>query len=409
MGPRRKTGPDAAAPQLPDHYAALGVPKTADDRAIRAAYRRRVLQTHPDKDGGSADAFHAVTAAFEALSQPESRAAYDEQLQAGQKAQKKQRPATPSPKERALAELEAHMRAKPREERRSALAALPKAVADALLGWMSRPKEEGEAASGGASQSASSSLGRTRRKEGSTGINKAGSRSNLYQVTCYCLNMTITSRTVETLERAIVFNMAMLFIRRELTKLAERSDPLESLAAGRFREIVETACQAASSCGGEDATGADGVKLTPEELGLTFRPTVSALSEVGKNVYGTSFKDLGAAIKQRGELLSAKQEGWPALRAAWIKLRTKGSESETDATRAVDEAWLAHAPKRAEAERRRPKGAGGKGAQQHGDDEIVESAVEEPQQEKNRKYALAIEAVQRVLNSEQQQGKKQRT
>ena len=37
----------------------LGIASAADDAAVRAAYRRQVLTTHPDK-GGSAEAFNAI-------------------------------------------------------------------------------------------------------------------------------------------------------------------------------------------------------------------------------------------------------------------------------------------------------------------------------------------------------------
>ena len=59
-----------------DFYSVLGVEPDADQKTIRAAYRRRARQAHPDQ-GGSAEEFHRVQEAWETLGSEESRAAYD--------------------------------------------------------------------------------------------------------------------------------------------------------------------------------------------------------------------------------------------------------------------------------------------------------------------------------------------
>ena len=58
------------------HYDVLGVPRDADARAIKRAYREMARTCHPDK-GGSDAAFAAVRVAFETLGDPARRAAYD--------------------------------------------------------------------------------------------------------------------------------------------------------------------------------------------------------------------------------------------------------------------------------------------------------------------------------------------
>eukprot|EP00448_Togula_jolla_P029892 CAMPEP_0170634074 /NCGR_PEP_ID=MMETSP0224-20130122/36375_1 /TAXON_ID=285029 /ORGANISM="Togula jolla, Strain CCCM 725" /LENGTH=162 /DNA_ID=CAMNT_0010963245 /DNA_START=6 /DNA_END=490 /DNA_ORIENTATION=+ len=61
-------------------YGLLGVRRDADDAVIRSAYRRRALATHPDKKNGSAAEFLEVVDAFEVLSDPLRRGAYDQEL-----------------------------------------------------------------------------------------------------------------------------------------------------------------------------------------------------------------------------------------------------------------------------------------------------------------------------------------
>jgi len=60
-------------------YATLGILRTCSDLEIRAAYKRRALETHPDK-GGSHNSFLKVIQAFTALSDPVERAKYDANL-----------------------------------------------------------------------------------------------------------------------------------------------------------------------------------------------------------------------------------------------------------------------------------------------------------------------------------------
>lgn len=62
---------------MTDLYEELGVPRDADEKAIRAAARRRSTMTHPDA-GGSNEAFHRTRTALAVLTNPARRKKYDE-------------------------------------------------------------------------------------------------------------------------------------------------------------------------------------------------------------------------------------------------------------------------------------------------------------------------------------------
>jgi curved DNA-binding protein len=64
-----------------DLYAVLGVPKGADDAAVKKAYRKLAKTLHPDKNPGDSKAearFKTVNHAFDVLSDAKKRALYDE-------------------------------------------------------------------------------------------------------------------------------------------------------------------------------------------------------------------------------------------------------------------------------------------------------------------------------------------
>ena len=69
---------DDASP--PDHYARLGVQPSASADEIRAAYREKARETHPDRnpdDPKAAERFRAVKDAYQVLRDPERRKSYD--------------------------------------------------------------------------------------------------------------------------------------------------------------------------------------------------------------------------------------------------------------------------------------------------------------------------------------------
>jgi len=63
-----------------DFYEVLGVSREADDRTVKAAFRKLAMQYHPDRNPGDDTAeikFKEVNAAYECLKDPQKRAAYD--------------------------------------------------------------------------------------------------------------------------------------------------------------------------------------------------------------------------------------------------------------------------------------------------------------------------------------------
>lgn len=61
-----------------DHYGVLGVTSDATEKQLKRAYRLMSLKYHPDKQGGSTRDFQSVAEAYETLSDPERRRAYDD-------------------------------------------------------------------------------------------------------------------------------------------------------------------------------------------------------------------------------------------------------------------------------------------------------------------------------------------
>lgn len=61
---------------MTDHYATLGVARTATPDEIKRAFRKLASQHHPDKGGDTAK-FQAIQAAYDTLGDAAKRAAYD--------------------------------------------------------------------------------------------------------------------------------------------------------------------------------------------------------------------------------------------------------------------------------------------------------------------------------------------
>lgn len=71
--------------EIPDHYEALGAQPEDPAEIIRALFRARMLELHPDKqaagDIGDEAAYQAARTAWEVLGDPAKRKKYDQQRQ----------------------------------------------------------------------------------------------------------------------------------------------------------------------------------------------------------------------------------------------------------------------------------------------------------------------------------------
>ena len=65
---------------MKDHYAALGLGSDATSADIKKAFRQQASVHHPDRNAAAAapERFRAVQAAYEVLSDPARRRAYDD-------------------------------------------------------------------------------------------------------------------------------------------------------------------------------------------------------------------------------------------------------------------------------------------------------------------------------------------
>jgi curved DNA-binding protein CbpA len=93
------TGSDAGTPQQ-DLYGLLAVPADATGADIIRAYRRRARALHPDSrpdDTAAASEFRALADAYQTLSDPQRRAAYDRQARLPPGGHQPARPTPPRP------------------------------------------------------------------------------------------------------------------------------------------------------------------------------------------------------------------------------------------------------------------------------------------------------------------------
>lgn len=67
---------------MTDHYALLGVTRSASADTIKQAFRRAASVAHPDREGGDAERMKTLNEAYRTLMDREARARYDASLNA---------------------------------------------------------------------------------------------------------------------------------------------------------------------------------------------------------------------------------------------------------------------------------------------------------------------------------------
>src|ERR1035438_5511944 len=63
-----------------DYYEVLGVTREVNDQELKSAYRKQALKFHPHRNPGdhaAEEKFKAASEAYQVLSDPDKRAAYD--------------------------------------------------------------------------------------------------------------------------------------------------------------------------------------------------------------------------------------------------------------------------------------------------------------------------------------------
>ena len=66
-------------PEKRDYYEILGVSQDATNEEIKSCFRKLAFQYHPDhnRDGDAEEKFKEINEAYQVISDPEKRAAYD--------------------------------------------------------------------------------------------------------------------------------------------------------------------------------------------------------------------------------------------------------------------------------------------------------------------------------------------
>ena len=73
-----------------DYYDILGVSKSASDKELKSAYKKKSMEHHPDRTGGSDEKFKEINEAYATLKDPQKRAGYDQFGTAGPQQQRPQ-------------------------------------------------------------------------------------------------------------------------------------------------------------------------------------------------------------------------------------------------------------------------------------------------------------------------------
>lgn len=313
-----------------DLYGALNVSRNADATEIRLAYRRAVLSAHPDK-GGTSEAFHSITAAFNVLSCPTARCLYekehDKQKQESQDVKKrgqKRRCDSATKESRIVSDsnaashpnatctslahslqcLRAVLQHTDKASRNTFISSMPLRVQSALIDFMKKTPEN-------AAQLLECAEGNSQRMgSGCTRLGTSGTRSNAQLDIEY---LRIYTRLVD-LESAIEQQLL-------LAKVRERM--IVASADKEFWNRSQNVCHIFGSVLAEHNTSID-------ELGLSVYVEMRAPEWIANSHRITSpVTTLEEAVTLRSRFLHARSTSWELLRAAWIDVMQRGKYSRS--------------------------------------------------------------------------------
>ncbi|CAJ1407685.1 unnamed protein product [Effrenium voratum] len=265
-----------------------------DSTRLRAAYRRAVLQSHPDK-GGTAEAFHEVTQAFEMLS--------DLAAQCVERQCKRKRVSSKQCRAKeSLAQLRDVLQSMDAAARRSKVSSLPAAVQKALVAFMEEEPFH-QQQDRHLSKRSSSSI----RLRAVT--SKAGAKY-VVQMDIECLRSY--TRQV-AFEQAIEHQLVLSELRDQLAAEEEIWSPPYK-ACEIFRRVLAS----------------HGTSV--EKLNLSVFVQMRASEWVANRHSLTSpVLSFFSAVELRHRLLSARSHSWEALRQEWLQLLQQGRRSRSAA------------------------------------------------------------------------------
>jgi len=329
-----------------DLYAFLNVKPDASMIEIRTAYRRAALKAHPDKDGGSTEAFHAVTFAFDILSCQSTRKCYDRvwtiYLDTKNTSRRKgvqsnhyltrKRPAscsahiyskrlrsasgkygvaartreTTKNTKQSLEHLQQVLQSMPARSRQSSITSMPKIVQKVLLKFM-----EG----GGTNKNTSTSTQRRHstfqcKKRRSVGGLRLRPHKNTYgrtysaQVDIGFLRIyTSGHRNIEkTIERQVILSQI-----RDVLYSANEADHQVWGKVAKVEQMIESVIQKNGS--------------SEDELGLRACVQMRATEYVQRKYVITSpVMSFRKVVPLRNRLVHARRDSWEHFRAQWVKL-----------------------------------------------------------------------------------------
>jgi len=315
---------------------------------IRTAYRRAALRAHPDKDGGSTEAFHAVTFAFDILSCHSTRKCYDRvrlfhldrtrsaYLRRGTGVHSKQRlirkrPASHSTHATAkrfcgangkcgvaakpgqavsittqsLEHLQRILQSMPANNRQFSISTMPKHVQKVLLRFM---EDDGRTATAARSTPRKHSAFQCKKK-GALGGSKLRPYRNTYGRT-YSAQVDIGFLRIYTsghrdIEIAIERQVILSQIRDVLYTAAEADRQVWS-KTGKIEQMIHSVIQ---------KNGA-----SEQELGLRACVQMRATEYVERKYVMTSpVMSFRKVVPFRNRILCARRESWDTFREQWIK------------------------------------------------------------------------------------------